>query len=86
MEKGVRLIGNGQAPVMRYAEKILNEYIIPGKIKPSELFVSHRASLEQVPLIYEKMDKKESGVVKAFVQTKFTKPNELGSVKLPTLD
>lgn len=85
MEKGVRLIGNGQAPVMRWAEEILNEYIIPGKVKPTELFVSHRATIDQIPEIYEKMDNKQDGVVKAFVQTKHTRPNELGSVKLATL-
>lgn len=35
MEKGVRLIGNGQAPVKKYWEEILNEYIIPGKFDPT---------------------------------------------------
>lgn len=35
MEKGVRLIGNGQAPVKKYWEEILNDYIIPGKFDPT---------------------------------------------------
>lgn len=35
MEKGVRLIGNGQAPVHLYWEEILNDYIIPGKFDPT---------------------------------------------------
>lgn len=39
MEKGVRLVGNGQAPVKKYWEKILNDYIIPGKFDPT-LYVS----------------------------------------------
>lgn len=44
MEKGVRLIGNGQAPVKKYWEEILNEYIIPGKFDPT-LCVSVRSVL-----------------------------------------
>lgn len=35
MEKGIRLIGNGQAPVRKYWEEILNDYIIPGKFDPT---------------------------------------------------
>ncbi|ELU38920.1 R,R-butanediol dehydrogenase [Rhizoctonia solani AG-1 IA] len=35
MEKGVRFIGNGQAPVHLYWEEILNDYIIPGKFDPT---------------------------------------------------
>lgn len=31
MEKGVRLIGNGQAPVHLYWEEILNDYLLTGK-------------------------------------------------------
>lgn len=35
MEKGVRVIGNGQAPIQKYWDTILNEYIIPGKFDPT---------------------------------------------------
>ena len=35
MEKGVRFIGNGQAPVLLHWEKTLNDYIIPGKFDPT---------------------------------------------------
>lgn len=35
MEKGVRLIGNGQAPVHKYWNEILNDLIIPGKFDPT---------------------------------------------------
>jgi threonine dehydrogenase-like Zn-dependent dehydrogenase len=31
MEKGVRFIGNGQAPVQLYWEEILNDYLATGK-------------------------------------------------------
>lgn len=72
---------------MKWAEEILNDYIVPGKIKPTELFVTHRVDLEQTPAIYEAMDDKNSKdrVIKAFIQTKFTDPSSLGSVKLATL-
>ena len=35
MEKGVRLIGNGQAPVHLYWKEILNDYIRTGKFDPT---------------------------------------------------
>lgn len=35
MEKGVRLIGNGQAPVHKWWQEILNDLIIPGKFDPT---------------------------------------------------
>ena len=35
MEKRIRLIGKGQAPVHLHWETILNDYIIPGKLDPT---------------------------------------------------
>jgi threonine dehydrogenase-like Zn-dependent dehydrogenase len=35
MEKGVRVIGNGQAPIQKYWEHILKDYIVPGKFDPT---------------------------------------------------
>ena len=35
MEKGVRLIGNGQAPVHMWWKEILNDYILTGKLDPT---------------------------------------------------
>ena len=35
MEKGVRLIGNGQAPVHKWWKEILEEYIMTGKFDPT---------------------------------------------------
>jgi len=37
-----RLIGNGQAPVHKWWEEILNDYLIPGKLDPRELILTHR--------------------------------------------
>ena len=35
MEKGIRLIGNGQAPVLKWWKEILEEYILTGKFDPT---------------------------------------------------
>ena len=35
MEKGIRFIGNGQAPTKKYWDEILNDYIVPGKFDPT---------------------------------------------------
>ena len=35
MEKGIRLIGNGQAPVHMWWHEILNDYILTGKFDPT---------------------------------------------------
>jgi threonine dehydrogenase-like Zn-dependent dehydrogenase len=35
MEKGIRLIGNGQAPVHKWWKEILNDYILTGKFDPT---------------------------------------------------
>jgi len=73
MEKGVRFIGNGQAPVHLYWHEILNDYIRTGKFDPS-FMVSHRVDLEDFPLLYEKFDQRYAGVMKVFVQTKASEP------------
>ncbi|KAL5533891.1 hypothetical protein ACEPAG_351 [Sanghuangporus baumii] len=73
MEKGVRLIGNGQAPVHLYWETILNDYIIPGKFDPT-FIVTHRVPLEDMVELYDAFDKRTSGVLKVFVETRFSSP------------
>jgi len=77
MEKGIRFIGNGQAPVHLYWEEILNDYILTGKFDP-RFMISHRVDLEDFPLLYEKFDKRVAGVEKVFVQTKFSGPPGAG--------
>lgn len=85
MQKGVRFIGNGQAPVHLYWKKILEEYLVPGKIDPRELIVTHRIPLEDVPKCYTEMDKHEQGIVKVFVETKFSSPPSAGAPALTRL-
>ncbi|WVF67876.1 hypothetical protein IAT40_002637 [Kwoniella sp. CBS 6097] len=85
MEKGVRFIGNGQAPVHLYWHEILNDYIIPGKFDVRFL-VSHRVDIEDFPKLYEKFDKRYAGVEKVFVQTKFSEAPGEGFPQLTKVD
>ncbi|KAK4046476.1 hypothetical protein OIO90_006560, partial [Microbotryomycetes sp. JL221] len=64
MQKGVRLIGNGQAPVHKYWQEILDDYLVPGKVDPRDLIVSHRIPLQDVAKCYTEFDKREKHIVK----------------------
>ncbi|KAF5372230.1 hypothetical protein D9758_005003 [Tetrapyrgos nigripes] len=85
MEKGVRLIGNGQAPVHKYWEEILNDYIIPGKFDPT-FMISHRVPLEDMDKLYRAFDKRVDGVEKVFVETQFSSPHSAGCPKTSRVD
>ncbi|KAF2493573.1 GroES-like protein [Lophium mytilinum] len=80
MERGIRLIGNGQAPVQLYWEQLL-ELIQSGDIDPMKM-LSHRVRLEEIDTIYYKFEKKEDGMQKVFVETKFSQPACAGSPEL----
>ncbi|KAJ3917921.1 GroES-like protein [Lentinula edodes] len=71
MEKGVRLIGNGQAPVLKYWEEILNEYIIPGKFDPT-FMITHRVPIDDLAKLYPAFDNRVDGVEKVFIETQFS--------------
>jgi len=81
MEKGIRFIGNGQAPVHKYWEEILNDYIKTGKFDV-RLILTHRFPLEEMEELYAKFDKRVPGLLKTFVATKFSAPPAPG---YPTL-
>ena len=70
MERGIRLIGNGQAPVHLYWEKLL-EMIRKGEFDPLHM-VSHRVDLAEMDILYQKFEAREKGIQKVFVQTKFS--------------
>jgi len=72
MERGIRLIGNGQAPVHLYWESLL-KMIQEGKIDPLTM-VSHRVRLEDLDKVYYKFENKEDGMQKVYVETKFSAP------------
>lgn len=80
MERGIRLIGNGQAPVHMYWEKLL-KMIESGEIDPLQM-VSHRVLMEDMAKVYYKFEKKEDGMQKVFVETKFSAPAAPGSPSL----
>lgn len=71
MEKGVRLIGNGQAPVHKYWEEILNDYIRTGKFDPT-FMISHRVPIDDFEPLYKAFDNRTNGIKKVFVTTKFS--------------
>lgn len=80
MERGVRLIGNGQAPVHLYWEKLLG-MIQSGEIEPLKM-VSHRVRMEDMDEVYYKFEKREDGMQKVYVQTRFSQPPCNGSPEL----
>jgi threonine dehydrogenase-like Zn-dependent dehydrogenase len=84
MEKGIRLIGCGQAPVQKYIPECLG-YIERGEFDPT-LILTHRFELEAVPEVYKRFDLKDSGIMKVFVQTKFSSPPASGTPQLMQLD
>jgi len=82
MERGIRFIGNGQAPVHLYWHKLL-EMIQSGEIDPLQM-VSHRVRVEDLDTVYHKFDKKEDRMQKVFVQTRFSDPRAKGTPELTT--
>ncbi|EWC45656.1 hypothetical protein DRE_05217 [Drechslerella stenobrocha 248] len=86
MQTGIRFIGNGQAPVLKYWETILKDYIIPGRIDPN-IMISHRIPLTEMEELYAKFDKRSSkdGLMKVFVTTRFSNPPGEGSPQLSSL-
>ena len=82
MERGIRLIGNGQAPVHMYWHELL-EKIQKNEIDPLKM-VTHRVRMEDLDKVYYKFDKKEDGMQKVYVETKFSQPACAGSPALTT--
>lgn len=62
MERGVRLIGNGQAPVHLYWDKLL-KYIQEDKIHPM-MMLSHRVLIDDLEAVYETYDKRGDNMQK----------------------
>lgn len=81
MERGIRFIGNGQAPVQLYWEH-LRDMIVRKEIEPLHI-VTTRAGLEDMSFIYEMYDKREPLVQKVFIETKHSKPPFVGEPQIP---
>lgn len=83
MQTGIRLIGNGQAPVHRYWEHLLS-LIREDKIRPLDM-VTHRFKLEDLETVYALFNRREPGMQKVFIQTKFSSPPTPGAPTLTEL-
>ena len=83
MERGIRLIGNGQAPVHMYWEKLL-QMIKDGKTDPG-IMLTHRVDVSEFEELYKVFDKREMGLQKVFVQTRFSDPPAQGTPPLTKL-
>ncbi|KAF9059193.1 hypothetical protein BDP27DRAFT_1371752 [Rhodocollybia butyracea] len=77
MEKGVRLIGNGQAPVLKYWKVSFQDYIIPGKFDAT-FMITHRVPIDYIAKHYSAFDSCIDGVEKVFVETQFLAPPSKG--------
>ncbi|KAK6216829.1 alcohol dehydrogenase -like domain-containing protein [Colletotrichum tabaci] len=82
MERGVRLIGNGQAPVHLYWEDLLRK-IQEDRIDVYQM-LSHRIRLDDLDKVYYKFEKHEDGIQKIFVETKFSFPRAEGTPEVTT--
>jgi len=80
MEKGITLRGAGQAPVQKYWKDLL-EKINSGEFDPT-IILSHRFEIDEMRELYEAFDNKELGILKTFVQTRFSKPPAEGTPAL----
>jgi threonine dehydrogenase-like Zn-dependent dehydrogenase len=80
MERGIRLIGNGQAPVHKYWESLL-KMIQDGQIDPLKM-VTHRVDMADLDKVYYKFNDRADGIQKVFVQTRFSFPPAKGSPQL----
>ncbi|PGH27199.1 hypothetical protein AJ80_01156 [Polytolypa hystricis UAMH7299] len=84
MNRGIRLIGNGQAPVHKYWEHLLS-MIQTGELDPLHM-VTHRFRLEDMDGVYRLFDARREGVQKVFIQTRFSKPPSQGSPPLSEVE
>lgn len=80
MERGIRLIGNGQAPVHLYWEDLLKK-IQDGSLDVYQM-LTHRVRLEEMEELYRLYDAREKGIQKVFVATKFSAPPAPGAPQL----
>ncbi|KAG8815834.1 hypothetical protein FRC17_000570 [Serendipita sp. 399] len=83
MELGIRIIGNGQAPVHKYWEELLHK-IQTGEVDPT-IMLSHRIDIEDVAKAYRIFDAKQEKMMKIYVQTQFSDPPAKGTPPLTRL-
>ncbi|KAL1846874.1 hypothetical protein VTK73DRAFT_202 [Phialemonium thermophilum] len=80
MQRGIRLIGNGQAPVHKYWNDLLR-MIRDGSLDPTQM-LSHRVRLEDLATVYQKFNNRDESMQKVFVETRFSQPRAEGTPDL----
>lgn len=80
MQRGIRVIGNGQAPVHKYWVGLLQK-IRDGRLDPTQM-LSHRFKLEDLDRVFHKFDVKDDSMQKVFVETRFSFPRAEGTPEL----
>jgi threonine dehydrogenase-like Zn-dependent dehydrogenase len=83
MEKGIRFIGNGQAPVHLYRDELM-EMLQDGRLD-TKFLVSHRIDVSEFDQLYAAFDKRQAGLMKVFVQTRHSNPPAPGFPQLSSL-
>ncbi|KAH8547475.1 chaperonin 10-like protein [Umbelopsis sp. PMI_123] len=84
MEKGIRLVGCGQAPIQRHWETCLS-HIQKGNFDPT-IILTHRFPLDQTDIVYRRFDKKEAGIMKTYIETRFSGPQMPGTPMLMNVE
>jgi threonine dehydrogenase-like Zn-dependent dehydrogenase len=84
MEKGIRLIGCGQAPIQRHWDVCLS-HIQKGEFDPT-IIVTHRFPLDQCVETYRRFDVKEAGIMKVYLETRFSEAQMPGTPMLTNVD
>ncbi|KAI7900578.1 chaperonin 10-like protein [Cokeromyces recurvatus] len=84
MEKGISLIGCGQAPIQRHWDRCL-EHIMKGDFDPT-ILLTHRFPLDQIVEAYRRFDQKDAAIIKTFIETKFSGPVYPGTPMLTNVD
>lgn len=83
MEKGITLRGTGQAPVQKYWKELLDK-VQKDEFDPT-IILSHRFSIDDFSELYNTFDNKEFGIMKVFVQTRFSQPPSPGTPLLSSI-
>ncbi|RPA75987.1 GroES-like protein [Ascobolus immersus RN42] len=76
MEKGITLRGAGQCPVQKYWHDLLKK-VQDGTFDPT-FAITHRFRIEDTAAVYKMMDEHTDGIIKSFIQTKWSAPAAQG--------
>ncbi|KAK4442115.1 GroES-like protein [Podospora aff. communis PSN243] len=83
MELGITLVGCGQAPVQKYWEELL-KMVKNGEVDPT-IMLTHRIGLDDIDKAYKLQEQRAKGLVKCFVETRFSGKRLEGTPELTRL-